>query len=301
VIVPGGKKRFLSDQPKQNLNIGKQRMSNESKYKKTAALLDWAKSARSLPMRFRLTRLPIIGKVLFKDSFVGDPSTKAWLVPVHENISIPGNVHLPLDVIRPLIEKSAHRASLNGCVCREAFDCKTFAHEIGCLFLGRAFKDPIKTGMISLTVEEALNRAEEAVRLGLVPTIIWERENQTLFGAPMNSGLAICFCCDCCCDYRMGLRLGNKAFKKKVFRPEGVSVVVSEACELCGDCAEPEVCSAGAITLGVTSSMIDLEKCVGCGHCILICPNRAITFQLDPQIDVVGRLLAKVEEFTSVE
>ncbi len=276
-------------------------MSEITNKEPTKLLKAWAKSAKTLPIRFRLTRIPFIGTKLFKNSFVGDDSTKAWTVPINQEIHIPDNYHLPLEVVRPLIEKSAFIGTMNGCVCRIAFDCKKYPHNLGTLVLGRAFKNAPEDALIQLSVEEALEHAELAVSLGLVPTIIWEKENQTVFGAPMNTGLAICFCCDCCCDYRLGLRIGNKAFKKKVFRPEGVSLVVSNDCELCGDCAEPDVCSASAISLGETKAEIDLDKCVGCCHCVTVCPNKAISVALDPEVDVVGKLLARVQEYTSVD
>jgi UDP-glucose 4-epimerase len=263
----------------------------------TPLLKEWAKGIRTLPIRFRLTRIPFIGEKLFKDSFVGDPSTKAWMVPVQEEIDVPDSVHLPVEVVRELIKKSAYRGTMNGCPCRVGFDCQEFPQNFGCLALGNASEEEL----VPLSVEEALEHADHALEIGLVPTIIWERENQTVFGAEMNKGLAICYCCDCCCDYRLGLRVGNKAFKKKVFRPEGISLVVSDDCVLCGDCAEPDVCSVYAISLGVKKSIIDLDKCVGCSHCVMVCPENAISFVLDPEVDVVGRLLKKVEEYTKVD
>ena len=99
----------------------------------------------------------------------------------------------------------------------------------------------------------------------------------------------------------MGLRIGNKAFNKKVSRSEGVSVVVGDACVACGTCAQPEVCSASAITLGPNRAEIDLQRCVGCGHCMQVCPEGVISFVFDPEVDVGGRLLNQVEAVTSVE
>jgi ferredoxin len=55
-----------------------------------------------------------------------------------------------------------------------------------------------------------------------------------------------------------------------------------------------------AITLGRVKSEIDLDMCVGCGHCVATCPNNAISFELDPQVDVVGKLMAHVEAFVDV-
>jgi UDP-glucose 4-epimerase len=261
---------------------------------------DSIKWVRRLPLYFRLTHLPIIGKYLFRDTYVGDPNSKAWMLPVHEDIAQPRSAHLPIDVVRPLIEKAASRAKSARCICRVGFECQDYPHEDACVFLGSAFNNPDELGLVPLTVEEAVTHVEDAIEKGLVPTIIWEREIVSIFGARQETGLAICLCCDCCCDYRLGLRLGTDDFRSRVFRPEGVSLVVGDDCALCGDCAEPEVCSVSAITLGRVKSEIDLDMCVGCGHCVATCPNNAISFELDPQVDVVGKLMAHVEAFVDV-
>jgi ferredoxin len=55
-----------------------------------------------------------------------------------------------------------------------------------------------------------------------------------------------------------------------------------------------------AITLGPIKAEIDLNKCVGCGHCMQVCPVDAISFEIDPEADVVGRLIAQVEAVTDI-
>jgi dissimilatory sulfite reductase (desulfoviridin) alpha/beta subunit len=94
--------------------------------------------------------------------------------------------------------------------------------------------------------------------------------------------------------------MGGQKFRKKVFRPEGVTVVVSDDCDLLGDCAVPDVCSVDAVSLGPSKAEIDLEKCVGCGHCVQVCPIEAISFEFDPEVDIVGELISKVETYTTI-
>lgn len=275
-------------------------MTNPNKDTWDGQFEDAVKWVRSLPLKIRLTRIPIIGKYLFRDTVIGDPSWKAWMVPVHEDIRQPDNVHLPLDVLRPIVEKASHIGRVKECMCRKAFECETYPHDLACLFFGEAAAKSEKHGLIRLSTEEAIAHIEHAVGLGLVPTIIYEKEIQTILEAPEEKGLALCLCCDCCCDVRLSLRMAGEDFRKKVIRPEGVSVVVSDDCQLCGDCTEPEVCSVSAITLGSSKSEIDLEVCVGCGHCIQICPNEAISFEVDPEANIVGKLIAQVEAVTDV-
>jgi uncharacterized Fe-S center protein len=47
-----------------------------------------------------------------------------------------------------------------------------------------------------------------------------------------------------------------------------------------------EYCAQKAISLVDEKAQIDAKKCVGCGECILICPNQAIQIQWDQAIPV---------------
>jgi NAD-dependent dihydropyrimidine dehydrogenase PreA subunit len=264
-------------------------------------ILKWM---RLLPIWFKLTHIPVIGKKLFHDSYVGDPTARMWTIPVSEDINPDlTNVHLPIDIISQMIDKAALKGKIKECVCRAAFDCHEYAHDLACLALGTAFEGAEEVGLAEgielMTKEEAHAFIQKAISFGLVPTIAWDNDIE-MFGAERNKGIVVCLCCNCCCDIRLGLRLGNDEFKKKVIRPEGVSVVVSDACELYGDCAEPEVCCVSAIHLGPKKSVIDLDLCVGCGACVQICPEGAISFVLDPGVDFVNSLLAEVETYTDI-
>jgi len=143
-----------------------------------------------------------------------------------------------------------------------------------------------------ITYEEALNHAKKAIGLGLVPTIIHD--------STMVRLLAVCFCCDCCCDVRLGLKIGPKAFWDRVMAPPGVTPVVDESCNLCGACIEEGICHVMAISLGETKAEIDQDRCVACGRCAEVCSPRAITFQIDPEINVVEMLLSNIAERTDI-
>lgn len=45
-----------------------------------------------------------------------------------------------------------------------------------------------------------------------------------LLDIPYRRAIAVCFCCDCCCSVRQGLRLGPAAFWETVVRLPGLSV-----------------------------------------------------------------------------
>ena len=121
-----------------------------------------------------------------------------------------------------------------------------------------------------------------------MPTIIHD--------STMVKLLAVCFCCDCCCDVRIGLKIGPKAFWERVIAPPGVIPTVDESCNLCGECVKEGICHVKAISLGASKAETTQGRCVAWGRCAEVCPPKAISFQIDPEIDVVEMLLSKVRE-----
>ena len=53
-----------------------------------------------------------------------------------------------------------------------------------------------------------------------------------------------------------------------------MAYVISDACVLCGSCAD--VCPLGIIAEGDGKYVIDADQCVDCGSCEAECPNGAI-------------------------
>jgi ferredoxin len=261
---------------------------------------------RLIPWGFRLSHVPLLGKLLTRNTFIGDDSARNWIIPsqavtiqVNESVETPANMHLPQEILTPLFEKASYRFQLKRCACRDAFGCKSYPIEIGCVFLGEAARKIPKGFGKEVRPAEAIAQADRALKLGLVPTIIWDNDIED-FGGRRDQVLVVCFCCDCCCDVRLGLRIGTRAFRRRVLRPPGVRVQVEDACDLCGACTDPETCSVSAIRLGPEKAEIDLQACVGCGRCVTACPNDAISFQLDPEVNVVESLLAQIQERTDI-
>jgi ferredoxin len=245
----------------------------------------------------RLSRIPVVGDLLINKHF--DKAADAnWMVPVGEAIERGQSSAIPFDVLKPILEKASYIHRMNRCPCRDGYGCTQYPHDIGCLIMGPAARDirPEFGGRVS--VAEALGHAQNAVSSGLVPLIVHAESDAQLFGIEYRRMLAICFCCDCCCDIRMGLRLGPEVFWDNVHRLPGLRVEVSDDCTLCGDCVG--VCfRADVITMGQNKVQIS-EKCVGCGQCAEACPAGAISFQMEEGSDLVGHLLHQIADRTEI-
>ena len=99
---------------------------------------------KTFPHRFvvaRMTRLPLIGRLMDSMIFGGDDITylpKDRTIQVGEEIEGSENILLPSQVVQYFISKANYLWIMNSCVCREASKCKDFPIELGCLFMGEA-------------------------------------------------------------------------------------------------------------------------------------------------------------------
>ncbi len=95
-------------------------------------------------------------------------------------------------------------------------------------------------------------------------------------GALKNTGMG--------CASRKGKLAQHSTLSPKVKRKKCIG------CEACGD-----HCSQSAISFMDEKAVIDPETCIGCGECILICPNEAIQVRWNQSIPV---FLENMVEYT---
>ncbi len=245
----------------------------------------------------RLSRIPLVGKLLIKRGF-DKAADSNWMVPVGEAIERGRSSAIPFDVLKPILEKACYIHRMNRCPCRDGYGCIQYPRDIGCLIMGPAARDIRPEFGESVSVAEALGHAQRAVSSGLVPLIVHAESDAQLFGIEYRRMLAICFCCDCCCDIRMGLRLGPEVFWENVHRLPGLKVEVSDDCTLCEECMA--VCfRADVINIGKEKVQIG-EKCVGCGKCAEACTAGAISFCIDQESDLAEDLLELIADRTQI-
>ena len=250
-------------------------------------------------VQHRFSGLPLIGPLLASY----DPAdSEAVLIPIHQEIRGTESVVLPYPLLRPLIERASARTILHHCPCRQGEHCQTYPRDIGCLLLGDggAAIDPARGR--PATVEQALAHMGRATAAGLVPTILHSAFDAYLFDIPYRKMLAICFCCDCCCTIRHGLRLAPDAYLDTVQRLPGLTVRAGSACVGGGTCVA--VCPTGAISLGTGQggrvAHVDDGLCAGCGRCVVACPQQAMELCYDGQGDVLERLLSRIKTRTDI-
>jgi ferredoxin len=243
----------------------------------------------------RLGNQPVVGylvRPLFNPN-----ENESIILPVHEAVRSGENILLPKEILEPLITKADARVVLHRCICRHAEGCVNFPEDIGCMFLGQGANRIHPSMGRKVSVEQALDHARKAMDAGLVPLVVHVTFDAFALGIPYRRMLAICFCCDCCCSIRHGLRLGPRAFWDTVVRAPGLAVEVSESCVGCGTCAE--VCYVKAIKVEYGQARIS-DQCKGCGRCVAVCPVGAISLRLHKDVDVVKELLQRVERRTDI-
>ena len=243
----------------------------------------------------RLAQWPLLATLL--RPWYSPAGNEAIIIPVQEAVRGTESVVLPLPLLAPLIEQASARVILDECLCRRAEDCQAHPHGPGCLFLGdgAAQIDP-ELGRPA-TVAEVLAHAQQAMGRGLTPLVVHSSFDAWMLDIPYHRMLAVCFCCDCCCTVRQGLRHGPRAFWDTVVRLPGLAVAVGAGCSGCGQCVA--VCPVGAVSVQGGVARI-AEVCKGCGRCAAICPESALRLQLDTEGDVLERLLARIKRRTDI-
>jgi ferredoxin len=116
------------------------------------------------------------------------------------------------------------------------------------------------------SVEEIIDKVEEAAELGLVHAVDNFQE---------NTGF-ICNCCSCHCEFLAGInhfRVAG-AIQPSNFLPE----VDPELCVGCGTCAERCPVNAISVADGADeAATVDEAWCIGCGVCVSACPDHAVS------------------------
>ncbi|MEN6414588.1 MAG: DUF362 domain-containing protein [Veillonellales bacterium] len=88
----------------------------------------------------------------------------------------------------------------------------------------------------------------------------------------------------------IGMGCGSRAGKMEM-HSEGKPHVSGETCVGCGTCVK--ICAQSAITVTDKKAAIDHSKCAGCGRCIGVCHSNAIVPAWDESNDILNKKMAE--------
>ena len=142
-----------------------------------------------------------------------------------------------------------------------------------CMWIGQPYVDFIlehnPQSARRISRDEALDLLRAEHERGHVHTAWFKDAMQDRF-------YCICNCCSCCCAGIEAMKkYGTKFIASSGYRAE----IDSEACQVCGNCAE--ICPFDAVHRVNGSYQIDEETCEGCGVCVDQCPAHAIRLLRD--------------------
>ena len=233
------------------------------------------------PYRFvlaKLTRVPVIGRILDNMLFKGDEIyylPKADVIEINKKVERPEDMVLPYQVAEYFVEKASYIFAMNFCICRLSSNCKNYPINIGCLFLGEAAKQIDPRFGRPITKREALEHLRKAREAGLVHLIGRDKIDSVWLDAkPPSKLLTICNCCPCCCLWKIIPHLSTK-IAERIKKMPGVNVKIDYSkCVGCGICADG-ICFVDAIHM-INGKPVITEDCRGCGRCVEVCPQGAI-------------------------
>ena len=179
---------------------------------------------------------------------------------------------LPYDKLRDLM-MSCNTFRVNNCICRVQQDMEGTRR---CNF--------------PLDVELIFYRGEEPKEPPVKPfvtkeealTILDKTEKIGLVHTVRNVAQGIfytCNCCGCCCGILRGIN--DFGIKNSVAAANYFSVIDPEKCVGCGTCVER--CQMKAIILDKDIAVVNREKCIGCGLCVTGCESLVAKLELKPE------------------
>jgi electron transport complex protein RnfB len=215
--------------------------------------------------------------------------------PLVERTSVPEGKHFPLDRVLPINESlspesevlpqdsvykyfdEAKYISVGECACKRIVGGCDSPTEV-CMSFDYEAKFLAERKMARLIDrEEAKTIHKKATDAGLV-SVTSNTKNKINF---------LCHCCPCCCAL-LGVATRHGLYD---LAPKGayIASVKQDDCTACGSCEE--VCPMKAIEINDTAQ-INIERCIGCGLCILSCTDGALSLiKRTPPPDVPKNIL----------
>ncbi len=195
------------------------------------------------------------------------------VIPVNDSVRVDLEI-APYMSVTAIVDR-AKAWGVQDCICRKEK-----------ALLGQACKHPIDICMVFAPVEGAFNNVPEiralthdeslatlkrAAEAGLVHTLSNRRDGFSY----------ICNCCTCSCGILRGI--SELGIANAVARSPYVNTVDEAKCNACENCVS--ACHFDAITLELVAH-VNTVRCVGCGVCVLNCPEEALVLVRRPDEEV---------------
>ncbi|WP_457551142.1 indolepyruvate ferredoxin oxidoreductase subunit alpha [Desulfobacula sp.] len=223
---------------------------------------------------------------LIKDQYK-NKTQQLRVVPVAKAINTELNI-MDYEQVGNII-KSQSKILVAPCICRKEHDimgkgCGKLS-ETCLVFGGGAYIYESRGIGRTISQEEALDIAKEAVKQGLVPQ-------------PSNAKkpLNICFCCDCCCQILKNIK--NFEAPAKIVSSNFQAHVDPDECTGCFACQE--ICPMNAIDTNEDISLVNLNRCIGCGLCVTVCEFDAISLKDKKQMERIEPPANLVETYMNI-
>ena len=214
--------------------------------------------------------------VTFADTYHGKivPLESAKrLVTVGQDIDVRDLEHvIPYSLARDLVLLDPDHIVVLDCPCRVVRPNPCLPLDV-CLIVGEPFA--------SFVAEHHPQRSRWITQEEAVGILQAEHERGHVHHAYFKDAMlgrfyAICNCCTCCCGGMQAWRNGVPMLASSGY----VSVVDQERCVGCGACIE--ACPFDAITEQDGLAVIDVETCMGCGVCVTRCTQEALSLVREP-------------------
>jgi UDP-glucose 4-epimerase len=256
-----------------------------------------------------VTKLPIV-KQWFrkKHNPRGFDVEAAQIMPVNLEVGEYVSEAVPLKLMDYFIDK-AGTIVLMSCPCRNTNDCQNHSIELGCVWMGKGAANlnlkrlpgRVTDGRIA-TKEEAKAHARAALKDGLIPALGKLRGDAAVYRVLdyEDEFMNFCFCCNCCC-VTASMKYINSDYKNYIKPMEGVTITTDpDKCTGCGECFK--VCIYDGLKM-VKGKAVHTKNCLVCGHCEMVCPNKAISinFTENKNIDdVMDNIIERYEKIVDI-
>ncbi|HEY48557.1 MAG TPA: 4Fe-4S binding protein [Dehalococcoidia bacterium] len=202
----------------------------------------------------------------FVDAIFGTLDIQPWFRVVPHEEAIPHDIEVfPSELFTHLVEHAGDTGlAICDCYCRARAKrygggCDSPKDEI-CMAFGAYAKTGVEIGAFrAVTKEEMMKIGRRTRDAGLIRQA-FTCEHTTL----------ICNCCDCCCGLLTLVKLG---MPQSTLKSNFIAHFNWDQCNGCQSCMK--ACRLDAITLDLKNKkpILNPEKCIGCGLCVVACPN----------------------------